>query len=128
MSVGKPSAAQSRWPSSARLTTNRDFRRVQRLGSRMSSKHFYLYGVESELPFSRFGLTVSKKVDKRATVRNRIKRLLREVIRRSRLNLVGNWDIVIIARTGAQECSLVDVKKQINGTLKYHGLLRTRER
>lgn len=45
---------------------------------------------------SRFGVTVSRKVGG-AVVRNRVKRWLREAIRRQRQGLLGTWDVVFVA-------------------------------
>lgn len=49
--------------------------------SNAHSRHNVFFRVlfkENTLPFNRFGFIVSKKVDKRAVVRNRLKRVLRE--------------------------------------------------
>ena len=45
---------------------------------------------------SRWGLVVSKKVGK-AVTRNQVKRWLRESIRHRRGDLVGTWDVAVIA-------------------------------
>jgi len=49
---------------------------------------------------TRFGLTVSRKVGN-AVVRNRVKRWLREAIRRLHEHGLGPIDVVFIARRGA---------------------------
>jgi len=46
------------------------------------------------------GLAVSKRVDKRAVGRNRIKRVIRESFRHHQSQLTG-LDLVVIARAGA---------------------------
>ena len=61
---------------------------------------FLVLGRRNSLPFSRLGLTVSKKVG-RAVVRSRLKRQVREFFRLNR----GDWpralDLLFIARIGA---------------------------
>lgn len=49
---------------------------------------------------ARLGFAVSRKVDKRAVGRNRIKRVLRETFRQVRGHLAGG-DIVVVARPAA---------------------------
>ena len=47
---------------------------------------------------TRFGFTVSKRVDKRAVHRNRIRRVLWESVRLSLERFEPGWDIVVNAR------------------------------
>jgi ribonuclease P protein component len=54
------------------------------------------------LGLSRYGLSVTKKVGK-AVQRNRLKRLLKEIMRLQSLRL--GWDIVFIARSTAVNSS-----------------------
>jgi len=49
---------------------------------------------------SRFGMAVSRKVGM-SVVRNRVKRWLREAIRRHRAELAGCWDVVLVAHPSA---------------------------
>ena len=87
-----------------RLTEDYDFRRVKRLGK---SCHCPLFKfsfaphppkADREKSPSRFGFVISKKIDKRAVVRNRIKRLLREVVRENLEKIPDGFDIVFIVR------------------------------
>ncbi len=48
---------------------------------------------------SRFAFIVSTKVDKRATMRNRIKRVLGESVRQLAPNMKSHADVVLIARS-----------------------------
>ena len=47
----------------------------------------------------RFAFIVSNKISKRATVRNLIKRRLREAVRRTAITKVPNADIILIAKS-----------------------------
>jgi ribonuclease P protein component len=65
------------------------------------SQHNALFGVytaRNTLNHARVGLVVSKKVSKRAVVRNKIKRLVRESFRLQQAAL-GSIDFVIVAKT-----------------------------
>lgn len=83
-----------------RLRRSVDFRRVQGQGRRRTSPHLVV--VWHPRPgAARYGLAVSRKVGN-AVARNRVKRWLREAIRRQSAGLTG-WDVVFIARQGAAE-------------------------
>lgn len=43
-------------------------------------------------------MSVSKKFSKKATIRNRVKRLIREAFRVSRLNIPSSVDFIVIPR------------------------------
>ncbi|MGE0199397.1 MAG: ribonuclease P protein component [Candidatus Melainabacteria bacterium] len=76
---------------------------------------FVVYALRHDPQFTgvlaptQFGLIVSKKIDKRAVVRNRIKRRLRDLIRRQVLPLLARQAslpfraVVIIARDGLKD-------------------------
>ncbi len=51
----------------------------------------------------RFAFVVAISVDKRATKRNRVKRLLREAAQRLLPQIHGNIDVVLIARSKNEE-------------------------
>jgi ribonuclease P protein component len=58
-----------------------------------------LYARDNELGYHRLGITVSRKVGN-AVVRNRVKRLFREVFRKLRAGIPHYCDWVVNARQG----------------------------
>jgi ribonuclease P protein component len=93
---------QNDFPPSARLRVSAEYQSVFKHGKRLSSQHFRLHAhVRAEAPVPRLGVAVSKKVDKRAVGRNRIKRLARECFRTFRAQLPAG-DYVLIAQPGAK--------------------------
>lgn len=88
-------------PKQHRLPTKYYFKRVKSLGTSFSTPYFFLNIAPSkDSSFTRFGFIISTKIDKRATVRNRIRRLLSEIIRLEILpKLEGSaYDVVFVAR------------------------------
>ena len=77
--------------------------------------------LSNQLSLSRYGLLVSKRVGK-AVTRNRVKRLLREVLRLKPLE--PGWDIVFIARSAAASASYAELEKSVVGLLSRARLLR----
>lgn len=71
----------------------------------------------SALP-SCFGISISRKVSKRAVVRNRIKRQLKAIIRRHLPNISPGWQVVIVVRPAAVECAFDDFLRELEELLK----------
>jgi ribonuclease P protein component len=86
-----------------RLHRSAEFLRLQRSGVRFQSPHFVLYAgnLDHEPERSRLGVTVSRRIGN-AVVRNRVKRRVREIFRKTiRDGLPAGTSIVVIARGGA---------------------------
>jgi len=66
---------------------------------------------------SRLGITVSKRVGG-SVVRNRVKRLIREVFRRYRLRLTSPQTVLVIGRAAAATASYADVKRELAHALR----------
>jgi ribonuclease P protein component len=97
-----------------RLTVRRDFSRVYRFGSSAANHQFVLYQnkrlVDGPL---RLGISVSKKVGN-AVVRNRIKRLIKEIVRAQFSRLETGLDIILIVRKPAAEMDYHQMEKSIH--------------
>lgn len=75
----------------------------------------------NKLSLSRYGLSVSKRVGK-AVMRNRVKRLLREILRLTPLE--SGWDIIFMARPGAASANYAELEKSVVNLLSRARLLR----
>jgi ribonuclease P protein component len=107
-----PPVPPSDFPPSARLRVSAEFQAVFKAGRRLSSPQLRLFAhVRAEASAPRLGVAVSKKVDKRAVGRNRIKRLARETFRRERHQLPPG-DYVLIAQPGASALSSDELRAQ----------------
>ncbi len=81
-------------------------------GVTLASKYLVMYARPNKLSFSRLGLSVGKKTGN-AVIRNRIKRLLREAMRKLLQGWSFNYDFVIIARKSSVEADLNDFIRDI---------------
>ena len=103
------------------LTKRDQYELVYKKGSSWVSNLVVMKALSNQLSLSRYGLLVSKRVGK-AVTRNRVKRLLREVLRLKPLE--PGWDIVFIARSGAASASYAELERSVVGLLSRARLLR----
>ena len=70
-----------------------------------------MFGLENGRSHHRLGITVSRKVGG-AVIRNRIKRLFREIFRRSAGEIPGHFDLVINAKAGSVGVSYFELRNE----------------
>jgi ribonuclease P protein component len=80
-----------------RVREDRRFREIRQRGRSFSNDVLVLCALANDLPYSRFGFSVSSRIGN-AVVRNRIKRRLREIIRLRVAWIRPGCDIILIAR------------------------------
>lgn len=108
-----PPVASQAFPPNARLRVPAQYKAVFDGGKRLNSPQLRLFAlVRAEATEPRLGIAVSKKVDKRAVGRNRIKRMARELFRRERATLPAG-DFVLIAQPGAKAVPLPELRAQL---------------
>lgn len=95
-------------PADARLRSKADFDRVFAGGRRRQSRYFRYTLLETDAGGARLGMAVSRRVDKRAVVRNRLRRQVRESFRAARHDLPA-LDIVVTAKPEAAAAERAEV-------------------
>jgi ribonuclease P protein component len=101
-------AITERFPREIRIVRSSDYRAIYKTGRKVHSKRFILFIRTNNIGHSRLGLTVSRKVGC-AVIRNRVKRLFREIFRKSFGEIPNQLDIVVNAKAscvGAGYCEL----------------------
>lgn len=80
--------------------------------------------VKNDLSYSRFGFVVKKTIDKRATVRNRIRRLVRSCIEELRLEIVEGYDMLFFLEKGIIDNEHDTLCQEIQRFLASRNLLK----
>jgi len=93
-------------------------------GKRVGSPLLFLFFEKRDDSKTKIALVAGKKIDKRAVVRNRIKRLMAEGIREYWGGLRGGYNMVLVARGAILKKELVEIKNEIGRLLGKGGLLK----
>jgi len=85
-----------------RLKKQKDFENVFKNGRGFKQGSLYLKVQKNDLELVRFGFIVSKKFSKKAVDRNKIKRILREIVKVELPKIKPGIDIVILVNPGTE--------------------------
>ena len=102
------------------LTKTAQYGLVYNKGSTWVNALVVMKTLPNGLDLSRYGFSVSRRIGK-AVVRNRVKRLLREIL--GRMPLRPGWDIIFIARPLVARADYIGLEKSIKDLLFKADLL-----
>lgn len=108
-----------------RLTKKKDFEAVFKNGKTFKQGFLVIKIAKNNLGINRFGFIVSQKISKKANVRNKVKRRLREVVR---LEIKNNnkkegIDAIFISLSGIEKKSFSEIKEEAIKLLKKSGII-----
>ncbi len=109
-----------------RLRGDADFQRVRQSGRRYGSKVMRLHVAAGPCSHNRYGLVAGKRVGG-AVQRNRIRRLLREALRKLDAGLQQGNDLVVVAQPALVGESGTAVYRELQILLRKSGLLSGKE-
>ena len=110
-------ASSEKFPRFVRIVRSSDYQALYKTGYKIHSSHFVLFGRRNTLGDPRLGITASRKVGG-AVVRNRVKRLFREIFRRSLNQIPGGFDMVVNAKSGCKNAHYDDLRVEFLTAVK----------
>ncbi len=107
-----------------RLQKRDDFQKVYKYGKSAANHQLVVYylPVAGE-PAFRAGISISKKIGG-AVVRNRMKRVLKEIIRGMEASIAPGYYLVFIVRKPALEMEFAELQKSVIHVIKRTGLYK----
>lgn len=110
-------------PKENRLKKQKDFERVYKQGRGFKQDFLFLKITANDLEITRFGLVVSRKISKKAVIRNRLKRRLREIIRLRLEKIKKGKDVVLITLSGVEKKEYAEIEQVVEKLFKKAGLI-----
>jgi len=112
-------------PKAQRLKNRKDYRAVYEQGIRRYSPHLTLIALYPDtqeivdyIEKTKVGISISKKVSKKAVVRNRIKRQIRSAVMVNQQLIAPGGKIVIVVKPQAIECKYEHFLRELEKLLK----------
>lgn len=100
------------------LKKKRDFKRVFGLGTTIKGSFFSLHYVVGYGDKNQFAYIIPKKQVSKATIRNKIRRRLKELVRTARTATIKKGIVgVFVVKSRAQKASAKEFKEEINKTI-----------
>lgn len=108
-------------PAAYRLRDRRDFKKVYGRGDRYHSRHLILRALPPETSMSpqatatptQVGISIGRRVSRKAVERNRIKRQLRAGVRQLLPQLEPGWKLVAIVKPEALSCTYAGFLREL---------------
>jgi len=106
-----------------RLKKQKDFEAAFKNGRGFKDGFLFLKVAENGLTISRFGFSVGLKVSKKATIRNKARRRLREAIRLVISRIKTGFDVVVVPSPEVQDKNFKAIQDALLKVLRKAGLL-----
>jgi len=107
-----------------RLCKKKDFERVFKKGKGLKEDFLILKMAKNNLSQSRFGFIVGTKISKKAVLRNKLKRRLRELVRGKIEKIKKGFDIVFITQPGLENRDFWELEEILNKIFNRAKLLK----
>ena len=98
------------------VRTTREFNDIIENGNCIKNKCFVIHYLNNNLPYDRFGISVSKKLGN-AVFRNKYKRKMRSIIDNYKKNYQKNMDYIIIIKSNYAEGSFLEIKESFENMI-----------
>ena len=101
-----------------RLRKREDFDNILKNGKPTTGRFIFLKFLKNNLGVSRFCFVVNLKISKKSTIRNKIKRQLKDIIRNNLNNIKSGFDVAIIAKSEIVNNKYKKIKEEVESLIE----------
>lgn len=105
-------------PKTNRLKRKKDIERVFKRGRGVKEDFLSLKVIKNNFENSRVALLVSRKISKKATLRNKIRRKLSELVRAKMKKVKKGMDLILVAAPGLEEKDFWEINETVDKLLQ----------
>lgn len=102
----------------------KDFKKVLKEGKKIKTGYLILKILPNNLAKIRVGVLIGKKISKKATIRNKIKRRLKELVRQNLEKIEKGLDLVFIPCPEIKNKNFIELKSLFFQILKKAQILK----
>ena len=100
------------------IKKNDDFKNIIDNGKLLKNKNYIIYYKDKEEKYYRFGISVSKKISKKAVIRNKLKRQIKSIIDNNKNVYQISKDYIIILKKNCLEETDNELEKSFINIMK----------
>jgi len=101
-----------------RLNKKKDFGQVLKEGKSLKEKFLILKIGKNKTGQIRFGFIVSQKVSKKATIRNKVRRKISELVKLRIKKIKKGVDAILIALSGIEKKEFLEIGEMVDNLFK----------
>jgi ribonuclease P protein component len=108
-----PKVKKEGFPKSLRVKKDSEFQQIINEGTKKKGDHLIIFHLVSGAKAGqKFGIKIGKGI-KKATERNRVKRMIKEVLRKNKDRFDENESVVVLVKSAAEEIDLHKLKEEL---------------
>jgi len=106
------------------LKKEADFKKVAKNGRPFFAFEMAIKILANNLEYNRYGIVINTKVDKRAVIRNKIQRRIKEIIRLKQKDFQKGFDILILTKSEIKNLDYKEIQEKLEKLFKKSGILK----
>lgn len=111
------------FPKEIRIKKDLEFKEVIKKGEKKIGENLILFILKKDNTSLKFGIRIDKTI-KKATKRNRIKRIIREILRKRKDKFLPGERVVIVYKSLKENVKLKELQKDFDNLVHMHQEMR----